>query len=72
MAANKRFNEMLASMCNDRNAKVYICPLKYSGDQAAMIAYLGMKIFKSEKYSRIEDYDINPRWRVDEIEVNWK
>lgn len=72
VAANKRFSEMLTSMCNDRGAKVYVCPLKYSGDQATMIAYLGMKIFKSKKYPKIDVYDINPRWRVDEIEVNWK
>lgn len=71
VAANKRFNEMMSVMCKERDAKFYICPIKYAGDQAVMIAYLGLKIFKSKKFQSISEIDILPRWRVDELEVNW-
>lgn len=71
VAANKRFNEMLKIMCYERNCKFYTYPIKYAGDQATMIAYLGMKIFKTQKLIPIEKIDILPRWRVDELEVTW-
>ncbi|MBI2670920.1 tRNA (adenosine(37)-N6)-threonylcarbamoyltransferase complex transferase subunit TsaD [Candidatus Woesearchaeota archaeon] len=72
VAANKRFSEMLSTMCKERSAKFYICPIKYAGDQATMIAYLGLKIFKTKKLTPLEKIDILPRWRADEIDVNWK
>ncbi len=71
VAANKRFSEMLNIMCKERNCKFYVCPIKYAGDQAVMIAYLGLKMFKTQKLNPIEKLDILPRWRVDELEVTW-
>jgi N6-L-threonylcarbamoyladenine synthase len=72
VAANKRFSKMLSIMCQERNSKFYVCPLKYAGDQAVMIAYLGLKMYKSnKKLIPIEQLDINPKWRADELEVYW-
>ena len=72
VAANKRFSEMLSIMCKERNSKFYVCPLKYAGDQAVMISYLGLKMYKSNKrLMPVEELDINPKWRADELEVYW-
>jgi len=68
VAANKRFSEMLDTMCTARGAKAYTVPLEYAGDQGAMIAYQGWL----ESGRTQEDFDIDPKWRIDEIETFWK
>jgi N6-L-threonylcarbamoyladenine synthase/protein kinase Bud32 len=75
VAANKRLIEMLNTMCNERKAKFYFVPIKYSGDQAAMIAWTGILQYKSNKkyYDnlKLEEIDINPNWRVEQVVVTW-
>ncbi|MEK6835484.1 MAG: UGMP family protein, partial [Nanoarchaeota archaeon] len=75
VAANKRLIEMLNIMCKERKAKFYFVPIKYSGDQAAMIAWNAILQYKSNKkyYDKLklEKIDINPNWRVEDVEINW-
>src|SRR3989344_4202967 len=68
VAANKRLIEMLSIMCKERDAKFYVVPLKYSGDNAAMISWQGILEYKKEER---KDFDINPKWRIDQVRVNW-
>ncbi len=72
VAANKRLASMLDSMCKERNAKFYVVPLKYSGDQAAMIAWQGLLEYQAGTRHDLETLDIDPYQRVDQIKVNWK
>jgi len=76
VAANQRFVDMLNKMCKERGAKAYACPLKYSGDNGVQIAIAGMlqyrfnyNVFKTKK--EIEKVDINPVWRIDQVETPW-
>jgi glycoprotease/Kae1 family metallohydrolase len=70
VAANRRLCEMMEKMCRERGCKFYPVPLKYSGDNAAMIAWQG--ILERKKASKdMEKWDINPKERVDEVEVDW-
>jgi len=72
VAANKRFVEMLSIMCKERNAKFYACPMKYSGDNGMQIAVAGLKEYKAVKnVPDLDRIDINPNWRVDQVEVKW-
>jgi len=75
VAANKRLIEMLNIMCRERKAKFYFVPIKYSGDQAAMIAYTGLLQYNSNKryYDnlKLHEIDINPNWRVEQVEITW-
>jgi len=75
VAANKRLIEMLDIMCKERKAKFYFVPLKYSGDQAAMIAYTGILQYKSNKkyYDSLDinEIDINPNLRVEQVDITW-
>ena len=68
VAANTRFSEMLTAMCEQRGVKGFTVPLAYAGDQGAMIAYQGWLERKREQ----KEFDINPKWRVDEVETFWK
>ncbi len=75
VAANKRFIEMLNVMCKERNAKLHAVPLEYSGDQAAQIAWQGILQYDDNKNKydnlKLEDIDINPRWRIDQVELDY-
>ena len=75
VAANKRLINMLETMCKERNASFKVVPIEYSGDQAAMIAYTGILQQKSKplKFNKKEimNLEINPNWRIDDIEVYW-
>ncbi|QQG38905.1 MAG: tRNA (adenosine(37)-N6)-threonylcarbamoyltransferase complex transferase subunit TsaD [Candidatus Woesearchaeota archaeon] len=71
VAANKRLCEMLDIMCRERDAKFYAVPLKYSGDQAVMIAWQGIKQFNAGDQIHFEKLDMNPLWRTDQVEVIW-
>ncbi len=71
VAANKRFCEMLDEMCNARGAKFHPVPLEYCGDNGAMIAVLGILEYKHRKQPKIEEMDIRPGWRIDDMEIPW-
>ena len=71
VAANKRFCDMLGSMCKDRGAKFYPVPLKYCGDNASMIAWQGILEYIATKRTEDFDVDFDPAWRIDEVEAGW-
>jgi universal protein Kae1 len=69
VAANKRLTEMLNIMCKERNAKFYVVPMEWTGDQGLMIAWNGILAYK--KGQKLKDFDIKPKWRTDEVRVDW-
>src|SRR3989344_4136090 len=76
VAANQRFIEMLNLMCKERKVKAFACPLKYSGDNGVQIAIPGLIQYKKnynvyKTKQEIEKLDINPNWRIDELETPW-
>jgi len=72
VACNNKLQEMARIMCEERGAKLYVPEKKLLVDNGAMIAYLGERMFKSGMKEDINNLDINPRLRTDDIDVNWK
>lgn len=70
VAANLRFRKMLETMCRERGAKFYTCPIELSGDNGVMIAWLGI-LMKKAGHKTEKEIDIKPRQRTDEVEVTW-
>jgi universal protein Kae1 len=68
VASNKRLQEMMKKMCEERGTKFYVVPTKYSSDNGVMIAYAGLLAYKKGFDKPFEDL-IKPKWRIDE--VNW-
>ena len=68
VAANKRLQEMLNIMCEERGAKLFFVPMEYAGDNGTMIAWNGIV---SNDPIKIEDSKINQKWRTDQVEINW-
>lgn len=70
VAANKRLQEMMEIMCKERGAKLFVTPSEYCGDNGAQIAWVGILSYKSGWKPNFKD-KINPRWRIDEVDVTW-
>jgi universal protein Kae1 len=71
VAANKRLQEMLKIMCEERKAKFAVVEKEYAGDNGAMIALVGMLMHKNN-YKPTNTFDIEPKWRIEQVEIKWK
>tara|TARA_Y100000310_G_scaffold207483_1_gene208020 strand:+ start:516 stop:1502 length:987 start_codon:yes stop_codon:yes gene_type:complete len=75
VSCNKRLQEMCKTMCKERNAKFFVPSNDLLVDNGAMIAFLGEIIFEKEikfPYKNLNEIDIQPRQRTDDVEVKWK
>jgi N6-L-threonylcarbamoyladenine synthase/protein kinase Bud32 len=72
VGANRRLQEMLRAMCEDRGARFFVPEQKYLGDNGAMIAYTGKLMLESGLSLPTELSQVNPSFRSDEVEVTWK
>ncbi|UZE94339.1 MAG: bifunctional N(6)-L-threonylcarbamoyladenine synthase/serine/threonine protein kinase [Candidatus Pacearchaeota archaeon] len=71
VACNTRLQEMCKIMCKERDAKFFCPPNEFLTDNATMIAWLGILMFKAGQRCEIEKVDINPYERTDDVEVKW-
>ena len=73
VACNSRLQEMCKIMCKERGVE-FFCPNRLLlVDNAGMIGYLGLKMFKAGIFEKdLKKVDIVPRERTDEVTVLWK
>src|SRR3989338_4101622 len=71
VAANKRLGEMLNIMCKARGIKFHQVPRELSGDQGAMIAWLGILEHKAGRKQTLKQTEVDKNWRTDEVDVIW-
>ncbi len=72
VAANKRLQEMITYISNEHNIDFHVVPLKYAGDNGAMIAWTGILQFKSSNIVEISETKILPKWRMDNVPIPWR
>jgi N6-L-threonylcarbamoyladenine synthase/protein kinase Bud32 len=72
VGANLRLREMLSIMCEDRDVRFYVPEKRFMGDNGAMIAYLGLLMYKTGYRTPIADSRVNPSFRPDDEMVKWK
>ena len=65
VAANKNIRSMLIGLCNEENYTSMFPPIEFCGDNAAMIAMVGLEKFKLNQFSNL-DHPAKPRWPLDE------
>ena len=65
VAANKKIRSMLINLCNEENYQSMFPPVEFCGDNAAMIAMVGLEKFKLKQFDNL-DYPAKPRWPLDE------
>ena len=65
VAANKKIRKVLTDLSIKENFDPIFPPLDLCGDNAAMIAMVGLEKFKAKKYDNF-DHPAKPRWPLDE------
>ncbi len=65
VAANKKIRSMLINLCEENNYKSIFPSIELCGDNAAMIAMVGLEKFKLKKFNNL-DHPAKPRWPLDE------
>jgi N6-L-threonylcarbamoyladenine synthase/N6-L-threonylcarbamoyladenine synthase/protein kinase Bud32 len=69
---NKRLQEMVRIMAEERGAKMFVPPGRLCIDNGAMIAWTGLLMYESGTRMEVDDTEINQRFRTDEVEVTWR
>ncbi len=71
VAANSRLREMVSIMAEEHYAEFYMPPIKYCGDNGAMIAWMGQLMHKYGLTQDIEDTTVIQKFRTDMADVPW-
>jgi N6-L-threonylcarbamoyladenine synthase len=69
---NKRLQEMVRMMAEERGAKMFVPPGRLCVDNGAMIAWTGILMHNSGIRMSVDDTSINQRFRTDEVDVTWR
>ncbi|MFA7562489.1 MAG: bifunctional N(6)-L-threonylcarbamoyladenine synthase/serine/threonine protein kinase [Methanoculleus sp.] len=72
VGANGRLQEMLRVMCEERGAAFAVPERTFLGDNGAMIAYTGKVMLEHGATLSLEESQIRPGYRADEVEVVWR
>ncbi|MFP4045896.1 MAG: bifunctional N(6)-L-threonylcarbamoyladenine synthase/serine/threonine protein kinase [Candidatus Aenigmatarchaeota archaeon] len=72
VAANRRLQEMLGTMCEERDAVFSKVPQKLAGDNGAMIAWAGIIKYRSSGGDEVAETGFIQNWRTDQVEANWR
>ena len=65
VAANKQIRKMLENLCKEEKFQTIFPPINLCGDNAAMIAMVGLEKFKLKQFNNL-DHPAKPRWPLDE------
>ena len=65
VAANKKIRSMLIKLCEEKNYNSIFPEIELCGDNAAMIAMVGLEKYKLKKFNNL-DHQAIPRWQLDE------
>lgn len=72
VGCNLRLQEMMKTMCQERNAYMFATDERFCIDNGAMIAQAGYEMFKSGMVTSMEDTWVTQRYRTDEVEIKWR
>ena len=73
VAANKRLAQMLESVCSRQDAKLFVCPIKFAGDNGAQIAWTALQEYLVTKINvRVDESTVQQSWRLDTVRVSWR
>jgi N6-L-threonylcarbamoyladenine synthase/protein kinase Bud32 len=72
VGANRRLQEMLGEMCEDRGAGFFVPEPAYLGDNAAMIAYTGRLQAAHGMTTPVPESQVDPDFRIDQVPCPWR
>ncbi|MEM0343762.1 MAG: bifunctional N(6)-L-threonylcarbamoyladenine synthase/serine/threonine protein kinase [Thermoplasmata archaeon] len=68
---NKRLQEMVRTMAEERGARMFVPPGSLCVDNGAMIAWTGIVMHRSGMRTRLEESTVRQRFRTDEVDLPW-
>ncbi|MHA2223684.1 MAG: bifunctional N(6)-L-threonylcarbamoyladenine synthase/serine/threonine protein kinase [Candidatus Hodarchaeales archaeon] len=71
VAANERLQEMIREVAREQEVNFFVVPKNLAGDNGVMIALTASRMFQQSNFLQIKHSHVKPRWRTDEVEVNW-
>ncbi|MDO8428448.1 MAG: KEOPS complex N(6)-L-threonylcarbamoyladenine synthase Kae1 [Candidatus Diapherotrites archaeon] len=71
VAASKALNQMMDTMCEERNAKKFVPEVQFCTDNGAMIAWTTHLVYKSQGKISIKESEIKPKQRTDDVVPKW-
>ncbi|MFX0003126.1 MAG: KEOPS complex N(6)-L-threonylcarbamoyladenine synthase Kae1 [Candidatus Hodarchaeota archaeon] len=72
VAANKRLQFMIEYISREHDARFEVVPLKYAGDNGAMIGWTGILRYQTEGGHKLSETIIKPKERMDQITIPWR
>jgi N6-L-threonylcarbamoyladenine synthase/protein kinase Bud32 len=72
VAANKRLQSMIKYISKEHDARFEVVPLRYAGDNGAMIGWAGILRYQAEGGHNISETIIKPKERMDKITIPWR
>ena len=72
VAANKSLQSKLEKVAGIHNAVCYTVKSPYTGDNGAQIAWTGVLSFKAGLTMQVEDSQVRPRWRLEDVDIPWR
>lgn len=72
VAANKRLQQMIKYISDEHDARFAAVPLRFAGDNGAMIAWTGILRYKAEGAHDLSQTFIKPKERMDHITIPWR
>lgn len=71
VAANSRLQTMIRNVADEQGSVFYVVPKNLAGDNGVMIAMTGVLLFKNKVFLPINESQVIPRWRSDQVKVGW-
>lgn len=71
VAANSRLRDMISIMAEEHYAEFYQPPIKFCGDNGAMIAWMGQLMFHYGMVQKVEETTVIQKYRTDQADVPW-
>eukprot|EP00035_Acanthoeca_spectabilis_P004133 m.99179 g.99179 ORF g.99179 m.99179 type:complete len:336 (-) comp12451_c0_seq1:56-1063(-) len=72
VGCNKRLQEMMEVMAQERGATLYATDMRFCIDNGAMIAQAGWEMFRSGLTIPINESTVTQRFRTDDVFVAWR
>ncbi|MFX0122256.1 MAG: bifunctional N(6)-L-threonylcarbamoyladenine synthase/serine/threonine protein kinase [Candidatus Hodarchaeota archaeon] len=71
VAANTRLQKMIEDVASEQATEFFVVPKKLSGDNGTMIALAGVNMYRENNFISVKQSHVKPRWRTDQVDVNW-
>jgi len=71
VAANSRLRAMVSNVADEQNSIFHVVPKSLAGDNGVMIALAGALLYRNNVFLPIEESQVIPRWRSDQVKVGW-